>query len=289
MIDKTLLRQVRRIEIRTRRAMTGPLAGLYASAFKGRGLDFEEVRAYQPGDDLRTVDWKVTARRGEPFVKRFSDERQRTFWLVIDRSASMDFGSTVRTKRQTAVEAAAVIALASAAHQDRVGMVAFGGPSQIVGAAKGSRHALRIVRDLLVDRPATGPVAGNLATAVERLRRMAHRRAIVFVISDFLFDGADRQLGPLHGRHQVFALRIVDPLERRLPAGGLVRWRDAETGEVRLVDTSDRAFRLAFQVQARRHEQELKRRLARWDIPTIALSTDESPAVALVRHWSSAR
>lgn len=297
MTTSEMLRMVRRIEVRTRRALSGPLAGFHRSSFRGPGIEFEEVRAYQPGDDVRAIDWKVTARMAAPFSKIFGAERQRVVWLLVDETASMELTGAGRSKRQTAIEAAALIALSAATAQDRVGLVAWGRRSRIVPPQRGERHSLRIVRDLLDDAtPPSRPepdrridrdrlAVPSLAVAAETLRRTARRRSVVFVISDFLGADGVAALRPLHRYHQSFALHVIDPVERRLPDAGLVRWRDAETARSCVVDTSAPRYRRAFENATKRRERDLRLGLARWNIDYVALPTMRPTALSLLRHF----
>lgn len=278
-----LRRLVRRIEIRSRRAVSGQLAGFYRSASLGKGLAFEEVRAYQPGDDVRHIDGKVTARMGEPFVKKFASERERSLWVIVDTSPSMGFGGRDTSKWRTAVEAAALLALSAVATQDRVGLATFGSSASVTPPARGNRHALRVIRDLLAMEPVSS--GEPLERAAERVRRFAKQRSLVFVVSDFLFDEPARSLRRLCRRHQVFALGVIDPLERELPAAGLVRWRDLETGETRLIDCSSKRYVAAYRAAMRRREEALRRSMARWDIGWIPLSTDRAVALAMMKHF----
>ncbi|QDU61599.1 hypothetical protein Pan216_24600 [Planctomycetes bacterium Pan216] len=286
-ISKELLRAVRRLSLRTRRLLGGPWSGLYRSRLRGRGLAFEEVRPYQPGDDVRSLDAKVTARTGEAYVKRFAEERERVAWLLVDQSPSMAFGSIERTKAQAALETAALLALSAAVESDRIGLVTFGRTIHRVAPERGRRHALRIVRDLLLDQSAT-PTSSTLSDGVETLRRAAHGRSVIFVLSDLLDDDALHGLRRLRHRHELFVLQPIDPLERRLPKRGLIRFQDAETGRVMIVDSGSDEYRQAHADHCRRRERRLQRDLSRMGADWVPLPTDVPVSTSLLKHFSSA-
>lgn len=250
MLPADVLRQVRRLHLRARRVVQTLLGGEYHSAFKGAGLSFEEVREYQPGDDVRTIDWNVTARMGQPFIKRFIEERELTLILAVDVSASQRFGTRQLAKRAVAAELAALLALCAVSNNDRVGLVAFtDGVERFVAPNKGPRHVLRLLRDILAfepDRPST-----NLEVALDYLNKVQRRRAIVFLVSDFLSTGYEAAFRRTARKHDLIAVRTGDPREADWPAVGLVRLEDAETGQQVLVDTSSRAVRQGFAIRNR--------------------------------------
>jgi uncharacterized protein (DUF58 family) len=282
MIGQDVSRGVRRLAILGRRAVVELSPGWARAIGRGRGLAFAQVRAYQPGDDVRDIDWNVTARRGEPFVKEFAREREQTIWLLVDESASMDFGSTVRTKRDLAVESAAVLALAATLRGDRIGMMTFGPRCHVVRPRTHEPHALRIIRDLMTPRR-TGdhpPGAG-----VSMLLKTAKTRALVFVVSDLLFDRPIEVFRPLCPRHEVFVMHVSDPLERKLPNVGMVRWRDAETGAVRVIDTRSEAIRRRFVFEAQERERLIRRACARYDMTRIPLATNQPVLASLLRFF----
>jgi uncharacterized protein (DUF58 family) len=245
MLPADVLRQVRRLHLRARRLVQTLLGGEYHSAFKGAGLSFEEVREYQPGDDVRTIDWNVTARTGHPFIKRYVEERELTLLLVVDVSASQRFGTGILTKRAAAAELAALLALCAVSNNDRVGLVAFTSEvERFVPPNKGPRHVLRLLRDILAFEPQkTGT---DLAAALDYVVKVQRRRAIVFTIGDFLGSGYEKAFRRAARKHDLIAVRTADPRERDWPAAGLVRLRDAETGAQVLIDTGDRRVREAF-------------------------------------------
>jgi uncharacterized protein (DUF58 family) len=272
MLSRQTLDRNRRIQIRTRVILESGIGGDYNAVFKGRGMEFAEVREYQPGDEVRTIDWNVTARMGAPYVKKFVEERDLTLLVLVDVSGSQSFGSQFLVKRDYAAELAAVLAFSAVANHDRVGAVLFTDRIEgYVPPARGRDHALRIVRDLLAREPeGTGT---DLAGALRFASRVMKRRGIVAVISDFQAAGYERALGVLRRRHDVIALHLVDPREADVPAAGLVALLDPETGERTVVDTSDprvRARLVASTAAAAR--QAFKR--ARVD--ALTLSTAES-------------
>ncbi len=236
MIPAEVLRQMRRVQIRARRAVQSLVGGEYHSAFKGSGLSFEDVREYQPGDDIRRIDWNVTARTGRPFLKRFVEERELTILLAVDLSGSLRFGSTSSTKRVVASEIAALIALAAIGNGDCVGLLAFTDQiERYVPPGKGSHQAMRLLRDVLVYEPASRGT--DLQAALREIATIQRRRAIVFLLSDFHGDGYEQAFRRAARQHDLIAVRIADPLEEAMPDVGFVRVRDAETGQTRLIDS----------------------------------------------------
>ena len=279
MLPAEIVRQVRRIQLTTGRQVADVLAGAYVSVFKGRGVEFDEVRPYVPGDDVRTIDWNVTARVGSPYVKRYVEERQLTVMLLVDMSASLDFGSAHRSKREAAVELSALLAFSAIHNDDKVGLLLFHhGVDEYIPPRKGQKHALRVVREVLArgqedetaeqrskrqrSNLATLPrhVAArflrlvqrsrsstrrstDIAAALEFCRRVLPRRAILFLISDFIADDYQDMLANANRKHDVVAVRVMDPREEQVESGGLVTLEDAETGTRRLVDTGSATFR----------------------------------------------
>jgi len=248
MIPREVLRKVQRIEIRTRHLVNDLFGGEYHSVFKGRGMEFAEVREYAPGDDIRSIDWNVTARMGHPFVKQYQEERELTVLLVVDQSASERFGTRNRLKGELAAEVAALLALSAVQNNDKVGLILFtDGVELYVPPAKGRRHVLRVVREILYFTPRGKGT--NLAAALDHLSRAQKRRAVVFVLSDFMDAGYERSLSVASRRHDLIALRLRDAREEQLPPVGLVEMEDLESGRRLLVDTSDRGVRRAFAEQ----------------------------------------
>ena len=245
MIPKEVLKKVRQIEIRTSRMVNSVFGGEYHSVFKGQGMEFQEVREYSAGDDVRAIDWNVTARSGDLFVKKFTEERELTVMLLVDISASQFFGSTPRFKKDLAAELAAVLAFAAIRNNDRVGLVLFTDQVELyLPPRKGTSHVLRVISAVLSFPPRSRGT--KLAPALEFLNRVAHRRAVAFLISDFLDSGFERPLRVTARRHDLISVVIGDRRERDWPAVGLVDWTDAETGERRLADTSSAGVRRAL-------------------------------------------
>lgn len=295
MLTEELLKKVRQLEIYTNRTVNETFAGEYSSAFKGRGMEFAEVRAYQPGDDIRTIDWNVTARSGEPHVKRFVEERELTILLAVDLSASGDFGSIDRPKNETAAELAAVLAFAAIKNNDKVGLLIFTDRIEtFLPPKKGKNHALRIVRELLNFEPAGRGT--DLTRALDHLVQTMKRQAVVFLVSDFLSpevparkrlgaDGAEARRGvrsPLETslrhlarRHDVVAVSIADPRERELPRSGLVELEDAETGRRIVIDASNRRVRERYEAVARERESALRDLLRRCGADSVNIVTHE--------------
>lgn len=278
MLPRQMVQQVRRLHLWARRAVEDWLGGAYHSVFKGAGIAFEEVREYQPGDDVRSIDWHVTARMGVPFVKRFIEERELTVVLAVDVSPSMDFGSGAVTKRQVAVETAALLALGALYNNDKVGLVLFGsGVEKVIPPRKGSRHALRLLRDILV-RQSAGPPAERtapvgLAGMLTTLNRILHRRAVVVLISDFQDHGFERMLKRTAVRHDLIGVFPQDPWEQELPAVGWLHVRDPETGGVRLLDTFDADFRRDYAARARQRADALRRLAQSAEVDWIEVGT----------------
>jgi uncharacterized protein (DUF58 family) len=284
MLSRDLVRQIRRLQIRARRAVEDLLGGEYRSVFKGSGIAFEEVREYQPGDDIRTIDWNVTARMGHPFVKRFVEERELTVMLLVDCSASEAFGTQRQQKREVAAELAALLAFSAISNNDKVGLIAFSDRiEKYVPPRKGTRHVLRLMRDILFLKPRHPGTC--LRHGLDFLNRVMRRRAIVFLFSDFLDDGFARALKRTGKRHDLIGVALTDLLELALPAVGLLEVRDAETGQTFLIDTSQPAARTVL--EKRTHDRmETLRQLARSArIDLIEVSTDGGHLDALVRFF----
>lgn len=270
-----LSRQVRRLEIHARRLVADRFFGQYHSVFKGRGLEFSEVREYQAGDDVRSIDWNVTARMGAPYVKRFVEERELTVVLAVDVSASQHFGTAARRKEELAVELSALLAYAATANNDRVGLLAFSdGIEVFLRPGKGARRVPRLIRELLALRPERRRT--DIGAAVGYLERTLSRRAIIFLISDFLDDGFEAALRSAALRHDVIALVLSDPRELTLPAVGLVEAEDAETGERVCVDADAPAVRERFARKASDARVARRRRLAALGVDAVEISTEGS-------------
>jgi uncharacterized protein (DUF58 family) len=259
-------------------------AGEYRSVFKGQGMEFAEVREYQPGDEVRTIDWNVTARMGRPFVKRYIEERELTLMLVVDLSGSARFGTVQRFKSELATELAAVLAMSAIRNNDRVGILLFTDRIEhVVPPRKGRRHALRVIRDLLVHEPVGRGT--DVATAIGYLGRMLSHHAIVFVISDFQDGGLERPLKLLAQQHDVVAVTVTDPADQTLPDAGLVRFRDPESGALVDIDTSDPAVRRTFDEAVSAEVAATRRLLRRLAIDEIAVGTDTGYLEPLLRFF----
>jgi len=260
MLPPELIRTIRRIEIRTRHLANDNFAGEYQAIFKGRGMEFDEVRQYQPGDEVRAIDWNVTARMGEPFIKRYVEERELTVMLAFDASASGLFGTAGRLKREIAAELGAVLAFSAILNNDKVGLLAFTDRIELqIPPRKGRRHVLRLIRDLLAFEPAGRGT--DISLALDRLNRTLKRRAIIFLVSDLMVPTPDpshvqayqQALRVTNRRHDLVAVTLIDPRELDWPAVGLVALQDAETGATAWVDSNDAAWREAFRQQAAAH------------------------------------
>ncbi len=275
MIPAELLKKIRRIQIYTSHMVNDVFAGQYHSAFKGLGMEFEEVRKYQVGDDVRTIDWNVSARYGEPFVKLFREEREMTVMLLVDVSRSNLFGSHVQLKRELVAEVCATLAFSAIKNNDKVGLLCFAGQvEKFVPAKKGTSHVLRVIRELLYHQPAGHGT--DIATALEHLDRMTKRRAVVFLVSDFQDSGYERALGIARRRHDLIPITVTDRHEMKLPNVGLIELYDAEAGQTVVIDTTSHRWRKEYKRvrEAESAEQiELFRRLK---MDAIGLTTGQS-------------
>lgn len=272
MLDRETFGKIRRIEIRTRAILESGIVGAYHAVFKGRGMEFAEVREYLPGDDVRSIDWNVTARMGSPYVKKYVEERDLTLLLLVDVSGSLGFGSRFLLKRDYAAELSAVLAFSAVANHDRVGAVLFSDRIEAyVPPARGRDHALRIVRDLIAREPLGRGT--DLAAALGFAGKVMKRRGIVAVLSDFQDRGWERPLGVLRRRHDVVAFHLWDPREVELPEAGLLALVDPETGERRVVDTSDPRVRRRLQASRVEASREAFRRA---NVDVLPLATTES-------------
>ena len=315
MLAKEVIQRVREIQVRTGRQVADVLAGQYVSVFKGRGIEFDEVRPYVPGDEIRTIDWKVTARLGNPYVKRFVEERQLTLMLMADISASQDFGSATRSKREVAAELCALLAFSATFNDDKVGLTLFhGGIEQYIPARKGQKHALRVVREVLTHesrlqagsagphwvgrqrtgwlpfgrrraRAHTGRHSTNIAGAMEFLMSVSKRRAVCFMVSDFFDSGYLRAMKMANRKHDVIAVLITDPHELELPNVGLVNLLDPETGQTVQCDTGSRAFRDSFQANARQRIEQLEYSFRSAKIDFVHIDSSGSVVDPLARFF----
>ena len=292
-----LLESVRRVEVRTNRLVNDTMGGAYLSGFKGRGMDFEELREYMPGDDVRTIDWNVTHRLGRPFVKRFREERELTAVLAVDVSASSSFGSANRTKREFACEIAATLAMSAAKNGDKVALLLFTDEVELfVPPRKGRRHILRLVREILMFQPRKR--ATDISRALVFLNHVLNRRAIVFLLTDFLHSSVSKnensrdvvqELGLTNTRHDVVCLHLHDPRESVLLDAGLVTIEDAETGELLELDSARNSVREKFAAVNAERLAELDRALIRTGVDTLRLKTTEPFAPVLQRFFEIRR
>ena len=284
MIPAEILKKVRQIQIRTRKTVNDVLAGRYSSVFKGRGMEFDEVREYQPGDDIRTIDWNVTARTGHPYVKRFVEERELTVMLVVDVSGSGAFGSTERLKSELAAELCALVAFSAIRNNDKVGLILFTGQVELfVPPKKGKRHVLRVIRELLYFTPARRET--DIGAALEYLNRITTRRAVVFLVSDFIAAGYDRHLTLANRRHDLVAVALTDPRELALPRIGLVELEDAETGERMVIDTWSRRTVRGYARAAAAQLDERRRLFRRLGVDTIEINTGAPYVPELIKFF----
>ncbi len=276
MLSPELMKKIRRIEIRTRRYVNDSFAGEYHSVFKGRGMEFDEVRPYQVGDDIRTIDWNVTARTGEPHVKRYVEERELTVMLLVDASGSEDFGSVQRFKRELAAELTAVLAFAATTNNDRVGLVMFTDQIElIIPPRKGRTHVLRLIRELLAFKPKGRGT--DIKLALDTVNRLLKRRGILFLVSDFIADADKyhRALAVTNRRHDLVAVDLYDPLEKNIQDIGILSLQDPETEEVVWVDTSNNAWRQSYQQRLQLLEMDKQRIFHKSKVSRIRIGTNE--------------
>jgi len=291
---REILKKVRRIEIHTKRLVNDTLAGQYHSVFKGRGMDFDEVREYSPGDEVRTIDWHVTARAGRPFVKKFVEERERTLVLMVDVSASEDFGSGEQSKRELAAELASVLAFSAIRNTDKVGLVLFTDQVELyVPPRKGRRHGLRIVREILGFEPQSRGT--DIVNALDFVNDVVSRRSVVFLISDFQAPGAmgdslpslRKAIGRTNRRHDLVALPIDDARENGMPNVGIVTIEDSETGELVEIDTANDALRQRFAEIAQDRTAQLQRAFTGEAVDSLRITTDQSYVAPLMAFFKN--
>jgi len=274
MLPEELIKRIRQIQIYTSRAVDASFAGQYESVFKGRGMQFDEVLEYMPGDEIRTIDWNVTARTGRPFIKRFVEEREMTVLFAVDLSASGEFGTVSKLKNELAAEFCAVLAFAAAKNNDKVGLLIFTDRIELfIPPKKGSRHILRLIRELLgftMPKRRT-----NIPLALDYIAKVVRKRATVFLVSDFIETGFQKPLSLLNKRHDVIAVPVRDRVEVAMPAVGLIEVQDAETGQIMLVDTSSRRFRTRYGEHSSRRFNELTNTLRSANVDLIPIATDK--------------
>ena len=286
MNPRDVLRRVRRLEIRTRRLVDESLAGSYHSVFKGRGVEFAEVREYEPGDDVRTIDWNVSAKMGHPFVKKFTEERELTVMLLVDVSASGSFGSGERSKAELSAEVAAQIAFSAIANNDRVGLVLFSDRiEKVVPPRKGKSHVLRLITDILTTRPKGRGT--NVNEALTYLSHVAKRKTVTFLISDFIAQDYEKGLRIVGRKHDLVPVVVNDPFEEKFPALGVVDLEDPETGERMTIDTSDPRVRGRFQKFMATKREERNKIFKRLQLDSVELQAHEEYARALQKFFAA--
>jgi len=284
MIPREILRKVKRIEIRTNRIVNDVFAGQYVSVFRGRGMEFDTVREYLPGDEIRSIDWNVTARMGRPYVKKFVEERELTVVLLVDISPSGAFGSRERFKNEVATELCAVIAFAAIKNNDKVGLIMFTDRiEKFILPKKGSKHALRVIRELLFSQPQGKGT--DIALALDYLNRVIRRRSVVFLVSDFIAPSFEQPLKIANKRFDMVAVVVADPRELELPDVGLVQLQDAETGEVVLIDTHDPSVRREYDSLVRRRVEQNINQFKSLGMDYINISTDSSYIEPLLKFF----
>ncbi len=283
-LPKDIIKKIRRIQIYTTRTVNDVLAGQYRSVFKGRGMEFSEVREYQTGDDVRLIDWNVTARTGRPHVKQFAEERELTIMLLVDASASGRFGSIAQTKNEIAAEIAALIAFSAIRNNDKVGLIIFTDHvEKFIAPKKGRLHVLRVIREILYFQPESKGT--NISVAIEYLMRVTSRRTVAFVISDFIAVGHERKLRVANHRHDMIALRITDPRELALPIVGLIELEDPETGEKILFNTRSAKARKMYERLRRKHLAEQAQAFRSMNVDHVDIRTDSPYVEPLVRFF----
>lgn len=284
MIPAEVLKQIRRIEIRTKRLVNDLFSGEYQSTFKGQGMEFEEVRQYEPGDDVRLIDWNVTARTGYPYIKKFKEERELSVVLLVDASSSGRFGTKERFKSEMAAELAALLAFSAIKNNDKVGLIIFTDTiEKFIPPKKGRSHVLRIIREILYFQPqGTGTDIGG---ALEYFNRVIKRKSVVFLISDFLGEDYFKPLQIANNKHDIVSIKIADPRETVFENVGLIELEDAETGEVFLVDTASADFRREFSARAAEDAAMLKRGFQMINVDFISVRTDRSYIVPLINFF----
>jgi len=284
MDTKELLKKVRKIEIKTKRLSNHVFGGEYHSTFKGRGMTFSEVRSYQFGDDVRSIDWNVTARYNEPFVKVFEEERELTMMLVVDVSGSELFGTKLQSKKEIITEIAATLAFSATQNNDKIGLLLFSDQMELfIPPKKGRSHVLRIIRELLEFEPKGKNT--DLVEALKYVSSVMKKKAIIFVLSDFMADGYQQTLKILSGKHDVTGIRIYDKREEEIPSLGLVQMQDAETGELMMVNTSSKSVRTAYAIYFKEREAYFKDSFNKSGAGTINTRVDEGYVKKLLGYF----
>lgn len=284
MIPKEVLKKIRRIEIRTKKLVNDLFSGEYHSTFKGQGMEFEEVRQYEPGDDIRLIDWNVTARTGYPHIKKFKEERELSVVLLVDASSSGQFGTRKRFKSETAAELCALLAFSAIKNNDKVGLIIFTDSiEKFVPPKKGRGHVLRLIREILYFRPQGTQT--DIGGALEYFTKVIKRKSVVFLVSDFLSEGFYKPLQIANKKHDIIAVKITDPRETSFENVGLIELEDTETGEVIMVDTASRTFRREFAARAQEDTSALEKGFKLINLDFINIHTDQSYIVPLINFF----
>jgi uncharacterized protein (DUF58 family) len=274
LLPADIIKKIRRIEITTKKLVNDLFAGEYHSTFKGQGMEFEEVREYQPGDDIRLIDWNVTARSGSPFVKKFKEERELSVMLLVDASSSGQFGTRTQLKAEMAAEICGLLAFSAIRNNDKVGMIIFTDEvEKFISPRKGSAHVLRLIREILYFRP-TGR-STDIANAIQYFSRVVKRRSVVFLISDFLTGSFANDVMVANRKHDVIAVKVTDERESKFENFGIIEFEDAETGEIVAVDTADLSFREKFATGSSELTTGLERTFARMNVDFVQLTTGQ--------------
>jgi uncharacterized protein (DUF58 family) len=287
MSTEEIVKKIKKVEITTRKAVNDLMGGEYHSVFKGRGIEFDEVKHYSPGDQISTIDWKVTARTGTPFVKKFVEERELTVILVVDASASQHFGSATKTKKELISEVGALLAFSAIRNNDRVGLLVFSEEVDLyLPPRKGRKHGMRVIKELVTMTPSGRGT--SIMTGLDYLGRVEKSKSIVFLISDFIDEGYEKQLKIISRRHDLVLLRIKDPMEELLPDDGLITLEDSETGETLTVDPADPAWRKTFTKISNDQDESWMSFLKLHKIDAIDLKTTE-PYIIPLRNFFKKR
>ncbi|MBE9503129.1 MAG: DUF58 domain-containing protein [Proteobacteria bacterium] len=287
MLPKDIIKKIKKVEISTRRAVADLMGGEYHSVFKGRGMEFDEVKHYTPGDQINSIDWKVTARTGTPFVKKFVEERELTVTLLIDMSASQAFGSGTKSKKDLIIELGALLAFSAIRNNDRVGLLTFTDDVELfLPPKKGRSHGMRLIKELVTSSPSGKGT--SIHNALEYLGRVEKGKSIVFLISDFIDKGYEKRLNIISKKHDLVLIRIKDGMEEAFPAQGLINLKDAETGEVFTVDAASREWRATFQALIRSKEEIWNDTLKKMKIDAIDIDT-ATPYIVPLRNFFKRR
>jgi uncharacterized protein (DUF58 family) len=284
MIPKEILKKVKRLEITTRGLVNDVFSGEYHSVFKGRGMEFSEVREYQIGDDIRTIDWNVTARSGRPYVKIFEEERELTVMLMVDASSSGEFGTFERMKGEIGVEICALLAFSAIKNNDKVGLIIFTDKiEKFIPPRKGKSHVLRLLRELLYFKPEDRKT--DIGMSLEYLNRVAKRRSVVFMISDFISLDYENQLRIVNKKHDIVAINIIDPRELDLPSIGFIEFEDLESGERMMLDTSDPEVRSMFKNESSSSLTKREKLFKSMNVDSVMIRTDQSYVEPLIKFF----